>query len=179
LGEVPAGIPFVTENQNIISETIIDSAAFGKRWVSRNDQVSLMGSFSGAGDRDPDFLHFANWKRLNDVPWKVGYSQGRSFNFPPYSIGDSAVCYYYEPASLPSGEFFTCSVILAAEDPAGFDYSGGTIPTAGLDADLKLMRELLEHLDRYLSGQIQMSEEELAAIEQTIIRSKARRGFRP
>ncbi|GHV94735.1 hypothetical protein AGMMS50293_10550 [Spirochaetia bacterium] len=178
LGEGAVRIPFVTEKQNIVSETIIDRASFEKNWVSRNDQVSLMGSFSGAGDREPDFLHFANWKRLNDVPWEAGYSRGRSFSFPPYSIGDSAVCYYYEPAPLPSGKFFTCSVFLATEDPAGFDL-GRAISTTGLDADLALMRELLERLDRYLSGQIQISEEELAAIEQSITRIKARRGFRP
>ncbi|MDR1319070.1 MAG: hypothetical protein LBJ90_05550, partial [Treponema sp.] len=113
-------IPFIVDNQRITAETIVPGGASGARWVSKNEHLSLMGSIYRPDGRAPDFLHFANWKRLNEIPWKMPYSSGRNFNFLPYSIGDSAVCYYYEPLSLAPGNEINCSILLASEDPAGF-----------------------------------------------------------
>ncbi|MDR1576577.1 MAG: hypothetical protein LBS37_11275 [Treponema sp.] len=165
--------PFVTDTQVITAETAIGFESEDRWWVSRNSRFSLMGSIFAGQDAGPNFLHFANWKRLNDLPWKVGYTPGRNFNFPPYSVGDSAVCYYYDPAPLPSGATASYSIYLAAEDPAGFGFKTFISPEQR-EADLILMRDLMGRLDLFLAGEIAISGEELADMERTIAQIKAR-----
>jgi hypothetical protein len=87
-----------------------------------------MGSLPGADGSGTGYIHMANWKRFNDVPWKFGYSPGRNFNFLPYSVGDSAVCYYYEPAAMARGEVRTLSIQLAVEEEGGFARYGAASP---------------------------------------------------
>ena len=119
LGEGRKKIPFVTGNMEITAETIIRSASGENYWISRGDGLSLMGNITNPfneNSKQPDYLHFANWKKLNDVPWSAPYFQGNSFNNIPYSIRDSAVCYYYEPEDLAGGESFQYIVYLTAED---------------------------------------------------------------
>jgi len=121
LGEGSNNIPFITENNNIVREKIIESSSDEKYWISRGKDVSLMGSIADPLDETairPDYLHFANWKKLSDVPWKAPYHEGRSFNNLPYSIGDSAVAYYWEPRSLIKGGTITYTVYLTTEDIA-------------------------------------------------------------
>jgi hypothetical protein len=124
LGEGRKNIPFVTENNNILKEKIIESSSEVKYWISRGKDISLMGSIADPFDETakmPDYLHFANWKKLSDVPWKAPYHEGRSFNKLPYSIGDSAVSYYWEPSVLEMGGTFTYTVYLTTEDAAWYD----------------------------------------------------------
>jgi len=128
LGEGRGKVPFITNSQIITKETLIEGTSGEKFWVSRGERVALMGSIlSPLNDsRPPDFVHIANWKRLSDVPWRVRSYEGRSFNYIPYSIGDSAVCYYYEPAVLESGESFTYTIFLTTEDIAW--YNAAVVP---------------------------------------------------
>jgi hypothetical protein len=123
LGEGRGKVPFITNSQVITNETLIEGASGETFWLSRGDRVSLMGSIlSPLNDsKPPDFVHIANWKRLNDVPWRLRYFEGRSFNNIPYSIGDSAVCYYYEPAVLESGGSFSYTIFLTTEDIAWYN----------------------------------------------------------
>jgi hypothetical protein len=119
LGEGRKKIPFITEKNNITHEKIIESSSETKYWISRGKDVSLMGSIADPLNetaKKPDYLHFANWKKLSDVPWKARYHEGRSFNNLPYSIGDSAVCYYWEPCVLETGGTFSYTVYLTTED---------------------------------------------------------------
>jgi len=118
LGEGRGKVPFITSSQVITNETLIEGTSGERFWLSRGDRVSLMGSILSPlnNSRPPDYVHIANWKRLNDVPWKLRYYEGRSFNNIPYSIGDSAVCYYYEPAALEGGSSFTYTIFLTTED---------------------------------------------------------------
>jgi hypothetical protein len=179
LGEGPGRIPFFVDDQVVTSETAVEYGGGFDHWVSRNDGVSLMGSIPNTaenGDALPGgFLHFSNWKRLNDVPWKADYIQGRSFNNPPYSIGDSAVCYYFEPLGIQSGESIRHTVILSVFDPAGFGAGG---KDSEREADMAMLRNLIARLDRYIAGEITMNAEELAAIEQTILKLKTRYNLR-
>jgi hypothetical protein len=177
LGEGFGEYPFVTDTQVITAETAIGLASEDRWWVSRNSRFSLMGSIFAGQDVGPDFLHFANWKRLNDLPWKVGYTPGRNFNLPPYSMGDSAVCYYYDPAPLPPGETASYSIFLAAEDPAGFGFKTFISPEQR-EADLILMRDLMGRLDLFLAGEIAINGEELADMERIIAQIKARNELR-
>jgi len=119
LGERRGMFPFVTENHIIMDELLLDNSSEERYWMSRGEIVSLMGSIVNPVDNNaatPDFIHFANWKRLNDVPWKLRYAEGRSFTYYPYSINDSAVCYYYEPTLLFSGRTNTYTIFLTTQD---------------------------------------------------------------
>ena len=83
-----------------------------------------MGSIINPVDssqKAPDSVFFANWKRFFDTPWQIRYSQGRSFG------GDSAVCYYYEPAPLAAGRSFTYTIFLTAEDPDWYGMTANRI----------------------------------------------------
>jgi len=128
LGEGRGRIPFITNTQLITNEILIEGTSGEKFWISRGERVALMGSIISplGNSKPPDFVHIANWKRLNDVPWSLRYYEGRSFNYIPYSIGDSAVCYYYEPAVLESGGVLTYTIFLTTEDIAW--YNSAIIP---------------------------------------------------
>jgi hypothetical protein len=202
LGE--AGLHFSTDKQEIRSEALIDAGSEDSFWVSGNDRFGLMGSVSGGGITRPDLVHFANWKRLNDTSWKIPFYQGRNFNLLPYSIGDSAVCYYYEPLAVGAGSARTITLILASKDESGFsgnlaeepdqisrliDISkapdSGTIQgpektetdDETMQADLVILRDLTSRLDEYIKSDVSVSEEELAAIELVISRLKAKYGL--
>jgi len=123
LGEKKGNNPFVSNSYNITSELLLDKNAEEKYWISQNNLVSLMGSIMSPVNTDaitPDYVHFANWKRLNEAPWKLRPFEGRSFSFPPYSVNDSAVCYFYEPESLSTGNSRTYTIFLTTEDTAWY-----------------------------------------------------------
>lgn len=127
---------FSTDRRSLASETVLKPIEEGDRWwFSKNDSAGLMGSLSFPADPIPDSVHFANWKRLNDAAWKVDAKPGRNFNLLPYSMDDSAVCYYYEPVRLARGAERRVSVSLAAADTAGFS-------TTSADVDAGLSRLL-------------------------------------
>jgi hypothetical protein len=202
LGEGKGGAPpFLTDLRPLEAETLISAGDEDGRWITRNSALSLMGSIGAGVEQGPDLVHFANWKRLNEAPWKTGYSAGRNFNYLPYSIGDSAVCYYYEPRLLARGDTFARTILLAVEDPRGFtphdaDSAGGPplppqetvplpqadsapapAPADDRDADIALLRDLISRVDRFVAGEISITEEDLTVMEATITRLKARYGL--
>jgi hypothetical protein len=181
--------PLVTDKRPVDSETLITGKDDDRWWVSGNDRLSLMGSISAGVAEGPDLLHIANWKRLNEAPWKINFLAGRNFNYLPYSIGDSAVCYYYEPRPVSRGDALTVTVLLAAADAVGFTdyyavsddlsrYLKETTPLPlspdSRQADLILLRELIDRIDRYVAGEIAITGEELEAMELVIARIKTR-----
>ena len=110
---------FLTGEQVVKNETLLEGHSGQRFWISRGKNTALMGSIINPVDRDaktPDFIHFANWKRLNDAPWKIKYVKKRSFTNAPFSINDSAVCYYFDPQVLVPGSEFTYSIVLSTED---------------------------------------------------------------
>lgn len=119
LGEENKMTPFVVfgkssgdEAKSITSETLIEGES-GKYWVSKGSNAALIGSVADPLDREakaPDFIHFANWKRLFDSAWRLNYSQGRSFS------SDSAVMYIYEPAFIESGSVISYRIFLTTDD---------------------------------------------------------------
>jgi hypothetical protein len=110
---------YITSDRGIRSETLIDQSWPDEWWISRNSSYGLMGSINSVHSTATDFVHFANWKRLNDAPWGLQYNR-RNFTNPPYSINDSAVSYVFNPQRLPVGEARTYSILLAAADENGF-----------------------------------------------------------
>ena len=205
LGEARGMVPFITNNQLIESETLIRGLSGDKFWLSIGENVTLMGSILNPFNtsKPPDFVHIANWKRLNDVPWRLRYFEGRSLNNIPYSIGDSAVCYYYEPLPLESGKSFTYSIFLTTEDVAWYSSAvlppppggkkpprvpaeGSRVNIAALEeavlaeagneedaATLALLR-LQAVLDQFIAGEIQLNEYDLMEIEESIDRFRNR-----
>jgi hypothetical protein len=187
--------PFLTDKRTLDSETLITPKDDDLWWISRNDRLSLMGSISAGVEQGPDLVVFANWKRLNEVPWKISPVPGRNFNYLPYSIGDSAVCYYYEPRPLSRGDILSYTILLSVEDEKGFtSYATGsqddlswflreTVPLPEIPAedskhaDLLLLQDLISRIDRYVAGEISITEEELAAMETVMARLKARYGL--
>jgi hypothetical protein len=119
---------FISDKRQINSETRIDFSSDDTYWVSGDKNLSLMGSILASGSTRPSFVHFANWKRFNDARWEFSYVKGRDFNLLPYSIGDSAVCYYFEPELIPAEGNRTITIMLAAKDERGF--SSSTIAAA-------------------------------------------------
>jgi len=112
-------VHFATDQRLISSETMLESLSSDKYWVSRSSRLALVGLLEGQNVTKPDFVHFANWKQLYDAAWKTPHVPGKNFNLLPYSIGDSAVCYFYEPVVLLSGGTRTFSMALASEDDSG------------------------------------------------------------
>jgi hypothetical protein len=195
LGEESGNAPFLTDQRSVSSETIIGTADKDRFWISRNDRLSLMGSLYGTGS-DPSLVHFANWKRFNDTPWKLDYREGRNFTYLPYSIRDSAVSYYFDPRPAGPGETLSFAVSLAAWDPGGFARSSpvedlsrflqgivnmpepeADISSSSLQADMKLIRELIEKMEKAEEEPASLGDEEFASIEMMIDRLKARYGL--
>jgi hypothetical protein len=113
--------PFNTDIRSVEEEVILDASTQDRYWVSGPPgEFSLMGSISASVNRIPDRIHIANWKRLNDVPWTLEFVPGRKFNYPPYSIRDSAVAYYYEPVRIDQGGSNSFSLLLSSWDAQDF-----------------------------------------------------------
>jgi len=124
LGEGRKGVPIFTNSQIVKSELLIEGNSKEKYWVTRGKKASLMGSIANPVEgnwRGPDAVHIANWKRLRDAPWRLPYSKGRSFNFLPFSVGDSAICYYFGPEMLDRNKVLTFAVFLTTEDTAWYN----------------------------------------------------------
>ena len=189
LGEGRGKIPFIVNSQNITAETIIQGDSGELFWVSRGLNHSIMGSITnppGETGHIPDYLHFVNWKKIDDVIWKAPFHDGRSFTNTPYSIDDSAVCYYYEGIPLEPEQSFTSVIFLATEDHDGFIREPVVrirppveiIQTTENENDLQALHNLMQRLDRFISGEIFLSDRELAEIDLAISRLKARHGLR-
>jgi hypothetical protein len=193
LGE-ESGVPFFINKQGILAETLI-MGSIGQPWVSRGRTLSLMGSIGGAG-KNPDYLQFAGRGKLTDASWRTADGPGRNAGNLPHFLADSAVCFYYEPVTLPRYGETDYVILLAAEDPAGFDRpnpvpagipaaparagaSGENSPgDAYREADLALLRTLISRIDQHKAGQINLTEEELASMERTITGLRARYNLR-
>jgi hypothetical protein len=187
LGEGFGKVPFVINGQNITKEAVVKGLSDDSYWVSRGNNLSIMGSITnphGIFGKNPDFIHFANWEKLNNANWKAPYHEGRSFTDNPYSINDSAVCYYYEGVALQPEQSLHCMIFLAAEDTDGFVRLADKVaPAVSINSndnldDFLSLQELLDRLDRFIAGEIELTELELTDIDLSITRLKTHHGLR-
>ncbi|MDC7235813.1 MAG: hypothetical protein PQJ58_21505 [Spirochaetales bacterium] len=74
-------------------------------------------TYTTLGDRKPDRLIFANWKRLNDSDWDFNLREGRDFSLLPYSINDSAAGIFFNAVSIPPGTELSVQYALTAGGP--------------------------------------------------------------
>ncbi|MCL1960156.1 MAG: hypothetical protein FWF68_11220 [Spirochaetes bacterium] len=176
LGEGRNDIPISTNNQSIAKETIIEGSSGETYWISKDSNLSLMGSIVNPFDKSskiPDYIHIANWRRLNNASWKLKFSNNRSFTIFPYSIRDSAVCYYYEPAVLEAGRSFIYSISLTTEDTAMYDLN--LVTKDRDDSVLQLLYKLKKTLEQFIAGDIILYEDDLDEIENSIDSHKIKR----
>jgi hypothetical protein len=190
LGEGRGGTPFVTGEGEMNGETAYEANSTERRWLSGNGNISLMGSISEGVNTPAQMVVFSNRKRLNNASWTIKYSAGRKFNYYfPLSIGDSAVCYYFDQIPLDTGETQSWEFLLASGDERGFapiistDSREAEAPAAAPDrasmrADLATLRELLRKLDEYMSPLSGASDEEIDALELSINRLRDRYNIR-
>ena len=183
---------FKTDKREIAAETVLAAKTDGDAWwVSETDGLGIMGSIAPEGFEAPDSLHFANWKRINDAPWKAQASSGRNFNLLPYSIGDSAISYYFEPKALPRGAEQKTTIFLGIPNAEGFAGLGAATsaglsqilrmsvdaadsPALAMQTDLITVRDLLSRVEELLKAPDSATDEELAALEAVVERLKAR-----
>jgi hypothetical protein len=194
LGENKPAAPFITDRHSIFTETLFDGTRGDQWWLTSNDHLSFMGSISAGESQKPDLVHFANWKRLNDVPWKTAYDPERNFNYLPHSIGDSAVAYYFEPRKLEGGESMSYYLLLAAgnskadsvkgfinytasthEDPGPMQNSGVT-SSALVQSDLGSLQNMIARIDAYVNSGFPIHDEDLLALELEILQLQNRYG---
>jgi hypothetical protein len=185
LGEGASPIGFTTNLRSINSETLITGKDSDNFWTDKNDTLSLTGSLNTGSPADPDSVHFANWKKLNDAAWKAQLNPGSNFNSPPYSVGDAAVCYYFEPRPLGRGEKRIFGFTLSLDNTAQAIAAGGELfhdlapaasPVESLNAreqDLKTLEELMARIDALIASGT-AGEDELSAIEYALNRIRAK-----
>jgi hypothetical protein len=179
LGEGNGGSPFIIGRQPVSAEFMIDSQKNEPYWISRTVRFGLMGSIVTEGGSRADMIHFANWKRLNEVSWKLGFIPGRNFNYLPYSINDSAVAYNFDPLPLSGGASREYVIFLGMVDENGFLRVENAPTESPLlddtrEKDLITLRDLIAQLDKYLAGSLALSDEELVEIEAAIADLKSR-----
>ena len=162
-------VPFFFNDQGVGVETVI-AGGIDSNWTTRDGQFSVMGSIKAVSGENPDYLHFADWKLLSKLGWAS--SGGRERNKRVTAIVNPAVCYYYNPKPLPANGEINYTVLLAAGDPAGF--TSVRVPEIDIEGDLKLLAASLRLLEQHINGEIEISNAELAGIQETINRIKKR-----
>ncbi|MDA3955379.1 hypothetical protein [Oceanispirochaeta sp.] len=148
-------------------------------------------TFTPLGDRKPDQIIFANWKRLNDSDWDFNLREGRDFSLLPYSINDSAAAVYYNPLSIPPGTEISVQYALTVGGPVSSEdqkkndntaLPSITVPTGdniilnyALQYDLDLIDKLVDEVNTLLktddpvyNSQTEYFEEELEKLKQKL-----------
>jgi len=190
LGDPRGRVPFITSSHIITRETLTQGNAGERFWISRGQNVSLMGSIINPVNpaaKAPDYIHFASFRRLNNSRWRLRYSPGRAFK------NDSAVCYIYEPENLRQGNSFTYSIFLSSEDISWYNsvnLRGIAVPreapTLNIEAivleaiseaelnnenpSMSVLLKLQELINNFISGGLYMNEQDLMEIEKVLER---------
>ena len=191
LGEKSPASPITTNTRSVVSEILLTGIDSDYRWTDRNDAHSLTGSLGAYGNADS--VHIANWKKLSDVTWKASYQPGRNFNFLPYSLNDTAVCYYFEAKPLMQGEKRSFGFSLAINDETGFPRSSPVaaplpfrtnIPNTGIseeaipainEEDLEEINKLIDRINAHIESGT-ATDEDLVTLELALNRLRAKYG---
>jgi hypothetical protein len=195
LGE-EEGLHFTTDAlQDVSGETVIESV-MPEYWLSpstEGDWKGFQGMVRGVGLSVPDRLVFANWKRLSDNPWSLVPNTRRNFNLLPYSINDSAVCYFFDPDRVPKNTKLEITLAVGAYSTGGFstrqvsghmnELLSKTTETdiavndieESIRADLLTVEDLISQIDRKLKYGVEVSTEELTVMRQVLDRLKQRK----
>ncbi|MBN1799019.1 MAG: hypothetical protein JW822_10600 [Spirochaetales bacterium] len=142
LGE-KAGPHFVTDTGVEISkETTLDTRSSLSYWISPlqmdkgSEQIGMRVITRGSGVTPADKIVFGNWKRLNESLWFYRTDDMRDFNDLPYSVNDSAVCHYYNPVVLKSGESRKIVLVIGNRSEPAPDHTDIVETTKPIEKDL-------------------------------------------
>jgi hypothetical protein len=142
LGE-KGGPHFITDTGIEISrETTISSRGSLAYWVSPlqkksgSERIGMRVITRGSGVTPVDKVVFANWKRLDGSLWNYRTDDMRDFNDLPYSVNDSAVCHYYNPLVLKSGESRKIMTIIGNQSEPAPDTSEFVESVEPIEKDL-------------------------------------------
>ena len=91
------------------------SGEFQERWILSSGDSGTLAVILDSPSTRPDRTLFANWKRINDAPWLFEANTTRGFTLLPYSINDSALALYYDPAPVRRGATRSITVVLGNE----------------------------------------------------------------
>ncbi len=180
------------QNQEINRELSINKDNMVRYWMSLSkDSTGLFGLqsvTSGGGITPPERIVFANWKRLTDSTWLYNALSTRNFNLLPYSINDSAVCQYYAEEPLKRGETREITLILGNYNPKGYvtvakisqtplskqrDETGAETDISA-PAELKLVNDLLDEVDKRLNSSGTVSAEDVQVLIDILTGLKSR-----
>lgn len=167
-------------------------------WITPSedpDFKGLQGMVQGMGISIPDRVVFANWKRLQENIWSFNVQSSRNFNMLPYSVNDSAVCYYFLPKKVDAGGNrqltfafgawgggrFSASDQQASEIQALYDKAVDT-GSASVDDiesllrdDLTAVNDLMNKIDELLQYPESVTEEDLNVLRQILATLKQRK----
>jgi hypothetical protein len=172
--EKNGGIPLFINNQEIRMETVV-AGNIDHFWTFRGGPLSLVGSIGTLSGANPDYLHIGDWKLINKAAWASASGTGQKAKSKTNTIENLAICYYYNPKPIPLNGEINCSILLAAEDPAGFirsDVSPSSVRNPK-KADLLLLDSIIKRLNRHLNREIEIPEQELASMAQIVRRIKS------
>ncbi len=189
-----SGLHFTTDRRPRVSEESCILPGDDDSWIaSPGEKTSFMIQFSGAGITRPDKLILSNWKRLSDASWGFDTNPQRNFTLVPYSINDSAIALYWEPAALARGATRRVAFAMGALNEKGYPAEAGAkssteaifdttvlgqaAPDAAtsMAADLVAARDLIGRIDRALAEGGVISDEELAAWRKILDRLEERK----
>jgi hypothetical protein len=161
-------------------------------WVSPSREKNfsgLQGMVQGRGISAPDRIIFANWKRLQENIWNFNIQPSRNFNLLPYSINDSAVCYYFSPRRVSPGEQRELTFAFGAYNNGRFSVSQEGQASAVQDLydqtldsttllsddprilmreDLSSINNLIGKIDQLMENPESVTEEELNVLRQIL-----------
>ncbi|MBF9016071.1 MULTISPECIES: hypothetical protein [unclassified Oceanispirochaeta] len=182
----------VNGNLPVNSEREWTAAEVPDYWATfPNSESGSQMTYTTLGDRKPDRIIFANWKRLNDSDWDFNLREGRDFSLLPYSINDSAAGIFYNAVSIPPGTEISIQYALTAGGPVlGKRSSASTAAVAGssdtldgkqiilnyaLGYDLDLIDKIIDEINSLLktadpvyNSQIEYYENELEKLKQKL-----------
>jgi hypothetical protein len=191
LGE-KSGVHFVTDKRARINQETAILPTDEDSWLSSpGDKASFMVQFSGEGIDRPDRVLLSNWKRLSDAPWGFDANPQRNFTLIPYSINDSAVALFWEPAAVARGGSRKISFAMGNFNDKGYAEASGKTQTdqifantvldqaapdaaTSMAADLIAVRDLIGRIDR-ATAEGSISPDELAAWRKILDRLEERK----
>ena len=190
---------FTAQSAGPLAGEIALSGDYTDSWIrsseiagGASDATTLQFQLSSPATK-PDKVLAANWKRLSDAAWTFDASSSRNFTLLPYSINDSAVALYFDPAIIRPGSTRNVVAILSqandgypsasASASATVEPSGTplviTAPavTAPLDEmiDLVAVRDVLDAINAAIESGTIPSAAELEAMDSIVRQLETRK----
>jgi hypothetical protein len=108
----------------LCTETELRKSELPEVWFSRDESsICLMGTLRTEAMSAPDKVIFANYRALRESLFRYTVKKRRSFDYPPYSLNDSAVALYFDSRELGAGESRTYRTIISLCGEGGFSLS--------------------------------------------------------